>query len=317
MLAQIAVWYYEDGVDQAEIGRRIGKSRSMVARMLNEVRELGLVEIRIKYPLKRDTHLETALTERFGLESAWVLSSPASWSADMRLRMLGRAAAACLQRYITDGIRIGVAWSRTLHHVVTEVPEQLVRDAMVVQISGSIMDNPVFDGPELVRTLAHKLDAEYRYLPAPLVVREARLKESLMEEATIAEALRIAESVDVAIVGVGNVGAQSSGLRDSRLLDEAALRELVDHEVAGDIIARQFDGDGRLLPVGFNDRVVGMDPDRLKGVPTVIAVSSGAEKVRSILAAMRGGWFGVLVSDADTVSEVLRLADATVGREAG
>jgi deoxyribonucleoside regulator len=310
MLAQIAVWYYEDGLDQAAIADRIGKSRSMVSRMLNEVRQLGLVEIKVKYPLKRSAQLENALIERFHLKGAWVMARPEGVSDAFTRRLLGRTAAGCLQRYIADGIHIGVAWSRTLHHMVIEVAEQVVRDAMVVQISGSVsVDNPKFDGPELVRKLAHKLGAEYRYFPAPLVVRDAALKRSLLEEAQIVEALRVGERVDVAVLGIGNVLSAESSLRSSGLVDDDTLHELIVNDVAGDIIARQFDPKGSLLGVAFNERVVGMDPAALKRVPTVIAVSNGAEKSRSILAGIRGGWFNVLVSDASTVTELLAYAD--------
>ena len=318
MLAQVAVWYYEDRLDQAEIAARIGKSRSMVSRMLNEVREQGLVEIRVKYPLKRHSGYESLLQEHFGLKSAWVMNRPGTWSAEMHQRMLGRTAAACLQRYIVDGVRIGVAWSRTLHHLVVEVPEQPLRDAVVVQISGSVSsENPVFDGPELVRTLAQKLDAEYRYFPAPLVDREARLKNSLLQEATIADTLRAAENTDVAILGIGNIRSNASSLRNSGLLDDEAFQELLAQDVAGDIIARQFDQQGQLLPVSFNDRVVGLTPERLRSIPTVIAVSTGSEKARAILAGIRGGWFNVLVSDATTVEQVLALAGITNQKNAG
>lgn len=317
-MAQVAVWYYEDRIDQAEIAKRIGKSRSMVSRMLNEVRERGMVEIRIKYPLKRNTQLETECMTRFGLKSAWILSNPHSWSEEMRLRMLGRTGAACLQRYLQDGVRIGVAWSRTLRNVVVELPEQAIRDALVVQISGSVsLDNPTFDGPELVRTLAHKIGADYRYFPAPLVVREPAIKRSLLREATISEAMRLAESIDVAICGIGNVGTDHSSLRDSGLMDDTSFREIVEQHAVGDIIAHQFDQSGRMLSIDFNERVIGLEPDRLKRVPTVIAVSAGSSKVAPLLAAIRGGWFNVLVSDVDTIEAVLALAGKEEGKVAG
>ncbi len=35
-LGQVAAWYYEDNMDQAEIASRIGKSRSMVSRLITE-----------------------------------------------------------------------------------------------------------------------------------------------------------------------------------------------------------------------------------------------------------------------------------------
>lgn len=318
LLAQIAVWYYEERLDQAEIARRVGRSRSMISRMLNEVREQGLIEIRVKYPQRRNTQLERALVERFGLKAAWVVSRPESWKGEMQMRILGRAAADCLQRFIHDGVRIGVAWSRTLHYMVVEVAEQPVQGAQVVQISGSVFsDNPVFDGPELVRTLAQKFHAEHRYFPAPLVVRDARLQQSLLQEQTIAETLQLAASCDVAVLGVGNIESEFSSLNGSGLVDAQTYDELVARDVAGDIIARQFDMSGELLEVGFNNRVVGLDPAALRAIPTVIAVSSGPGKARSTLAAMRGRWFNVLVSDEQTVAELLALAGESAEREAG
>jgi deoxyribonucleoside regulator len=318
LLAQVAVWYYEDRLDQAEIAQRIGKSRSMVSRMLNEVRERGMVEIRIKYPLKRNTQLETACMDRFGLTSVWILNNPPDWSAEMRLRMLGRTAASCLQRYLRDGVRIGVAWSRTLRNMVMELSEQAIQDALVVQISGSVStDNPTLDGPELVRILAQKIGGDYRYFPAPLVVRDPDIRRSLLRESTISEAMRLAESIDVAVCGIGTISADRSSLRSSGLIDDISFREIMDHHAVGDIIAHHFDRHGKVLPIDFNDRVIGLDPDRLKRVPNVIAVSAGEGKAMPILAAIRGGWFNVLVSDSETIEVVLALADEEEGGVAG
>ena len=49
-LAQIAVWYYEERLDQETIAGRINKSRSMVSRLLDQAREAGLVEVKVLYP---------------------------------------------------------------------------------------------------------------------------------------------------------------------------------------------------------------------------------------------------------------------------
>ncbi|MBE7470341.1 MAG: hypothetical protein HS114_14510 [Anaerolineales bacterium] len=59
LLGQVASWYYEDNLDQSVIAERIGKSRSMASRILQEAREVGLVEIKVTFPLKRDTELES------------------------------------------------------------------------------------------------------------------------------------------------------------------------------------------------------------------------------------------------------------------
>ena len=308
LLSQVAVWYYEDRLDQAEIAHRIHRSRSMVSRMLKEVRDLGLIDIRVKYPLRRNSRLEHALVKRFGMRGAWVINTSSAWNYEMKLRVLGRVGAACLLQHVTDGVRIGVAWSRTLSSVVTALDSHPLQKTSVVQISGSVVGKrPEFDGPELVRALAEKLNGEYRFFPAPLVVRDSALRERLIGETTIAETLRLAASCDVALVGVGNICSAKSSIRMSNLIDEWAYQELLGKGVVGDVLARQFDARGTMLDAGFNQRVVGLEPEKLKAIPTVIGVSTGRDKVRSILGAIRGGWIDVLISDAATVGAVLEL----------
>ena len=198
-LAQIAVWYYEERLSQAEIGQRIGKSRSMVSRLLNEVRKNNLVEIRVNYPLVRSKALERRLITEFGVEDAYVLANPPKGEAVLTARMVGRLGGLCLQRKLEDGIRIGLAWSQTLQHLVVQFPHTELRDGAVIQLSGSIsLANPSFDGPELVRQLATKLGATYRYFPAPLIVRDGAVRQALVEEPSLSDTMAVARSVDVA-----------------------------------------------------------------------------------------------------------------------
>ncbi len=63
LLTQVAVWYYEEGLNQADIAQRIDKSRSMVSRLLDQAREAGLVEVRVRHPLRTDAELEQRLCQ--------------------------------------------------------------------------------------------------------------------------------------------------------------------------------------------------------------------------------------------------------------
>jgi len=67
LLAQVASMYYEDDVTQDEIARRVGTSRSTVSRMIQEAREVGVVEITVHYPWKTVPELEDNLMARFDL----------------------------------------------------------------------------------------------------------------------------------------------------------------------------------------------------------------------------------------------------------
>ena len=45
LLTQVAVWYYEDGLNQADIAQRIDKSRSMVSRLLDQARAVSYTHL--------------------------------------------------------------------------------------------------------------------------------------------------------------------------------------------------------------------------------------------------------------------------------
>ncbi len=45
LLAQVAIWYYEAGLDQAAIARRIQVTVDVVSRLLDQAQAAGLVEV--------------------------------------------------------------------------------------------------------------------------------------------------------------------------------------------------------------------------------------------------------------------------------
>ena len=120
-LAQIAVWYYEERLDQETIAGRINKSRSMVSRLLDQAREAGLVEVKVLYPLRTDAELERRLCDEFGLAHAQVLAEPPD-DYRLLLKRLGELGARCLQQALRPGVIIGISWGTAVHSVVSAMP---------------------------------------------------------------------------------------------------------------------------------------------------------------------------------------------------
>lgn len=314
LLAQVAVWYFEDGVDQNTIARRIGRSRSMVSRMLAEVREQGIVEFRVNYPLKRDGAREKVLEEHFEMDQAWVLAVESQADLDTKKRILGKLGSRCLQSRLFDGVRIGVGLGGSIQEVIRNMPSLELREAMVVQLIGSLSaSHPEIDSSELTRMLAEKLNAESSLVPSPAIVNTRLTADSLMREKSIRQAMHAAEQVDVALIGVGSVFTHLSGLHSLGFLSEADMQDIKSRGAVGDLLARYIDEEGNEVEMPNDRHVIGVPLESLRAIPSVIAIAAGSEKVASIRAALAGNYFDVLVTDADTADGLLSHID-TSGR---
>jgi deoxyribonucleoside regulator len=184
-----------------------------------------------------------------------------------------------------------------------------VPDAAVVQMIGAVgHGDPLIDGAELARWLAQKLSATYHYISAPLLVEDEAVAQALLRERSIAESLALAARVEVAVIGIGTVDARQSSLQRAGYLDAADLTSLAAAGAVGDVMARHLDADGRLLDCSMNRRVIGLeDLHTLQRIPAVMGIAGGALKAPAILAALRGRFVKVLVTDANTASEILAL----------
>ncbi len=307
LLGQVAVWYYEDNLGQTAIAKRIGRSRSMVSRMLQEAREQGLVEIKVNYPLKRNTELESRLCQLFNLSQAWILANPPN-DAQSLLRRVGRLAARCLKEKLQDDMTIGIEWGTTLYQVVRAMPNMPLKNAKVIQIIGAVgHEDPMVDGSELSRWLSQKLNASYRSLSAPLLVENATIAQSLFQERSIAETLSQADQVDITLIGLGAIDLNLASLYRTGHLTETALSALTEAGSVGYILCHQIDAYGNILDVPLNRCIISQQPEVLRDLPMVIAVVGNVAKAPVTLAALRGGYIDILVTDVLTAATVIDL----------
>lgn len=308
LLTQVAIWYYEEGLNQAEIAQRIDKSRSMVSRLLDRAREVGLVEVRVRHPLRTDGELERQLCCAYNLAEAHVLAEPPD-DYRLLLRRLGELGARRLQEMLHPGITIGLSWGSAVHAVVSAMPVTLVPNSTIVQLIGAVgHGDPMVDGLELGRWLAQKLGASFRFLSAPLLVQSEEIAQALRHERINQETLEIAAQAEVAIIGIGTPEPEYSSLLRAGYLSRADLEELIAAGVVGDIVAHQFDENGQLLDIPANRRAVSLDAGSIRRIPKVIAVSGSVSKARAIAAALRGGYCNCLITDAKAAQVVLSMA---------
>jgi DNA-binding transcriptional regulator LsrR (DeoR family) len=101
------------------------------------------------------------------------------------------------------------------------------------------------------------------------------------------------------MVGIGAVGTGSSTEMLKGLgLSAAERKAFLAAGPVGDTCCRFFDAQGRPVLGVVHDRVLAIELDGLRRIPTVIGVATGAEKAPGVLAAIRGDIVDGLITDA-------------------
>lgn len=306
LLVRAARLYFEDGKSQNEVALELATSRSNVSRMLAAAREQGIVEIRINDPSGRDAGLENQLKQTFDLAHAVVAGVGRNERAIDRVGEMG---ARWFAEQLRDGITIALSWGATVQRLVWSVNVDHPYQVDITQLVGGL--SPVSSGvtgQEVVRELADRLGATYRYLHAPAVLTSKTTRDALMQELTVREALDAASKAEIALVGIGNATSGSSGQILSALgLTEKQKQQFQARGPVGDIAARFYDINGIEIDGPVQERVLAMSLDDVRRIPLAVGVAAGRDKARAILAAFRGRLIDGIVTDVQTARAVLAL----------
>ncbi len=308
LLADVAEMYYLEDKTQAQIAKRIGVTRSMVSRMLSDVRRLGIVKIQISRPLQFDRELEAALIARFHLRGACVPVRRNEDDSARLLRRLGSAGAHALQQYLAaSGLTLGLAWGTSISATVEALEVEEPVRVKIVQLVGSLgARNLEYDAIALAQRTVQRLGGEAFYLNAPFLVHNPDIARALIADRSMSETTRLWKHCDVVLLGIGGTDPNHSSFYLAGYVGLDELNALIEAGAVGDVCGRHFDADGRPVNADFHQRIVGIEEDELRAVPIRLGVAGGEGKVRPILAALRGNYVNVLVTDSVTAKALLR-----------
>ena len=149
----------------------------------------------------------------------------------------------------------------------------------MVPIIGALgSDNPLIDGPELVRRFAQIYGGEFRYLPAPLLVDDVRTRNALMQSPQIFETLALARRANIVLMGIGALTPGYSSMIWAGYLNERELSWLRDQGAVGHMAAQFYDINGRFWMWSSTGAPSASVIKALLGKDPVIAVAGGEEK---------------------------------------
>jgi len=313
MLLAAARLYYLQSHSQAEVAAALGTSRSNVSRMLTEALRQSIVEIRINDPEGRVHELEDELRSTFGLNEVRVAHT--RLVPGLRVEdAVGSQAARLLLDELKDSMTVALSWGHALQAMVyaTTADHEFHRLTLTQLVGGLSSISNEISGQELVRELAVRLGAEYRFLHAPATLESSTSRHALMAEPSISAALADAGRADIAFVGIGTpTHGSSAAILGSLNLDAAAHDAFWAAGPVGDVAARYYNAQGAPIRGVVDDRVLGITLDGLLGIPNVVGVASGRAKTPGVLGALRGRIIDSLVCDEALARSVLSAAGSS------
>jgi deoxyribonucleoside regulator len=306
LLADVAEMYFIKNMNQAQIAKRVGVTRSMVSRMISEAQRQGIVHIQIMRSISYEYGLQDKLIERFGLKSAFVVS----WQNDNSrlLQHIGIAGARALKPHLAPQQILGLPWGTTVSAVVDAIEIERPLSIKIVQLLGALgARNLKFDGHGLVQRLAQKFGGDAYFLNAPFLVESAEMVQALCTNNSIKETLDLAKHCDIALLGVGSVIPEYSSYYQTGYLGHEELDHLQRVGAVGGICGVHFDIQGHSVAPEFQSRLITISREDLLRIPIRIGVAGGIGKAPAILGALRSGLLNMIVTDSGAANELLCL----------
>lgn len=304
-LAQLAREHYVQGASKVELGKAHGLSRFQVARLLQEAVDSGVVTISIEADAAEGDGAAERFAAALGLESAVIVAfgheagHEAEHEVDAAQRM-GRAALAYVDRRARPGMRIGLAWSRTLD-AAAEFAPALPR-CTVVQLAGALQLGSHRPSAGIFARLGQDAAVTMVRLPAPLLVTEADTAADLGALPEISSTLSAADDLDLAVISVAAWAEGQSSVWEKCSPQQRAAG-LADGAVA-EASGRLFDAAGTEVDT-IDDRVIAVTLDQLRNATTTVGVARGAQRAEAVRAACAAGILDVAIVDEALAQEIL------------
>ena len=288
LIVEIAWKYYNDGLNQGEIADLLDISRSTVVNHLQEARLRDYVRVSLHPSVFERHKLAERLCARFGLKAACIVPRGHGDDEDA-LKRVARGAADWLPDLLEPSDRLGVSWGRTVFEVAEAVAPTRIADLTVTQLVGSKSTPYGFEAETCSSILALQLGARCINLHAPLVVSDADLAARLRAEPVIADQLQAVNACNKTIFAAGSCTPESH-IVTSGVVDRDQLRTYVSQGATGVVCGRFIDTDGNLMPGEIDERMISVTLDQMRGKQLGLLVSLGADKVKPMIAAIRGGY---------------------------
>ena len=295
LMIRAAWYYYMENYTQQRISELLGVSRARVIGLLEKARQTGVIQFRIRQDGNRYIKAEQDLISRFGLKD--VFTVPKADSLANLNESIAQAAAMYILRRAADNAFINMGYgdttSRVLNHLAMAAEEPL----NMVSLTGGV-------NYYLPNTSSNVFNARLYLIPSPLLLSSQKLRDSMRQEPVVEEVYRMIPLSRMSVIGIGSMSREATILKNG-VLNENDFTILKLQGAVGDLLSHFVDREGKLISVEQDRQLMSTSLEDLRMLENVIGVAGGLSKVDAILAALRGGYVDILITDEETAQALL------------
>ena len=296
LMVKAAWYYYFENMTQQAIADRLSISRMRVIKLLENARQNGIIQFRLRSDGVGMMEQSRALMEKYGLKDAFLI--PSGDEETTINESIARAGAMYIADRLGDNACINVGYgdtlSRTLNHLATMVQSPVT----CISLTGGV-------SYYLPNARSNIFNARLVLMPAPLLASTPEMAAAMLAESSVSEIIRMASLSSFTLVGIGSMD-DSATIIKSGMLSQADLLRLRTSNAVGDVLCHFLGADGQLIPTPIEDRLIATPLSGLKAMPNVVGLAAGSQKVEAIRAVLRGGYLDVLITDEATANLLLR-----------
>lgn len=297
LLTKVAWYYYIEGYTQQEIGEYLSIPRLRVNRLLDKARKAGIIQFSVREGDSKRMIVERELITQFGLKDAFVVPSPLN-EQDIN-ESVAQAAAMYIHERLEKTGYINMGYGDTSSRILNHLANICEFPVNVVSLTGGV-------NYYLPNTRSSIFNAKLYLTPAPLLMASEDIVKAMEQEPSVKQIRHMATLAQMSIVGIGGVDSNATLLTNGTLNHSDVLLLSMQGAV-GDMLCHFIDKDGNVIQSSLERRLMSTPLEQLKEMSNSIGVAGGSTKSEAILAALKGNYLDVLITDEATATNVLRL----------
>lgn len=298
LLTKVAWYYYIEGYTQQEIGEYLSIPRLRVNRLLDKARKAGIIQFSVREGDSKRMIVERELITQFGLKDAFVVPSPLN-EQDIN-ESVAQAAAMYIHERLEKTGYINMGYGDTSSRILNHLANICEFPVNVVSLTGGV-------NYYLPNTRSSIFNAKLYLTPAPLLMASEDIVKAMEQEPSVKQIRHMATLAQMSIVGIGGVDSNATLLTNGTLNHSDVLLLSMQGAV-GDMLCHFIDKDGNVIQSSLERRLMSTPLEQLKELNNSIGVARRQPlNQRRFLAALKGNYLDVLITDETTATNVLRL----------